>query len=37
MTPPQSDPGRVILWLLAIILFIVVLVLIFNLLDVSID
>ena len=37
MTPPQSDPGRVILWLLAIILFIVLLALLLNVLDVHID
>jgi hypothetical protein len=34
MSTPPTDPGRVILWLLAIILFIVVLVLIFDLADV---
>lgn len=34
---PNSEPGRVIMWLLAAILFIVLLALIFSLFDVHID
>ena len=37
MTPPATDPGRVIMWLLVIILFIVLLALLLNVLDVHVD
>ena len=37
MSTPPTDPGRIILWLIVAILFIVVLIFLFNLLDVSID
>jgi hypothetical protein len=33
MSTPPPDPGRLIMWLLAIIIFIVLLILLFNLLD----
>ena len=37
MTPPQSDPGRILLWLLVAILFVVLLVLVLGVLDVHVD
>ena len=37
MSTPPADPGRVILWLLVIILVIVILALIFSVFDVHID
>lgn len=36
-TPPRYDPGRIIMWLIVIILFIVVLAFLFSLFDVKID
>ena len=37
MSTPPTDPGRVLMWLLVIILFIVVLALILSVFDVHID
>ena len=37
MSSPGTDPGRVIMWLLVIILFIVLLALLLNVLDVHVD
>ena len=37
MSTPPADPGRILLWLLVIILFIVLLALILSVFDVHID
>ena len=37
MSTPPPDPGRIILWLIVLILFIVVLAFLFSLFDVTLD